>query len=536
MAEIVTRWEWRTVVHGAPRADSVFDSMTPTSIEESDEVYLLIPGGDNVKVRDGLMDIKVLRETDTAGLQRWEPILKLPFPLGAEAARTVFQALNQPVPTIPPDGLGFDALIAAAEAAATAGSRTVQVHKRRARYTVAGCQAERSTYEAGGHRTRSIAVESADPAEVVAAVDALGLRDYRNLDVTTGLRLLVDRVPERYAVIDVGTNSIKFHIAELDADGRGPRRAIVDRAVITRLGEGLEATGEIGAEPLERTVQAISEMADEARGVDVRAIAVVGTAGVRIARNQAEVVETVRARSGLSLEIISGADEGRLAYLAAASGVGLGDGAIVAFDTGGGSSQFTFGHGPVVDERFSLNVGAVRFTERFGLATAVSAGVVADALSAISAELSRLDGRSPPDGVVAMGGAVTNLAAVKHGLTTYDPDVVQGTLLDRAEIDRQIERYRTADAAERRAIPGLQPARADVILAGACIVRTIMDKLGSEAVTVSDRGLRHGVLAERFGSGRTRPSPAPEETWPHPVPRVSDRRGLFRSCIECVVG
>ena len=98
-----------------------------------------------------------------------------------------------------------------------------------------------------------------------------------------------------------------------------------------------------------------------------------------------------------------------------------------------------------------------------------------------------------------MGGAVTNLAAVRHGLTTYDPDVVQGTVLDRAEIDRQIELYRGLDAAGRREIPGLQPARAEVILAGACIVRTIIDKLGCDAVTVSDRGLRHGVLHERFG-------------------------------------
>ena len=98
-----------------------------------------------------------------------------------------------------------------------------------------------------------------------------------------------------------------------------------------------------------------------------------------------------------------------------------------------------------------------------------------------------------------MGGAVSNLAAVKHGLAEYDPDVVQGTVLDRAEIDRQIELYRTRTADERRAIIGLQPQRADIILAGACIVRTILDKLGQDSLTVSDRGLRHGVLAERFG-------------------------------------
>jgi exopolyphosphatase / guanosine-5'-triphosphate,3'-diphosphate pyrophosphatase len=98
-----------------------------------------------------------------------------------------------------------------------------------------------------------------------------------------------------------------------------------------------------------------------------------------------------------------------------------------------------------------------------------------------------------------MGGAVTNIAAVKHELATYDAEVVQGTVLDTAEIDRQIELYRTRSADERRSIVGLQPNRAEVILAGACVVRTVMSKLESDSLTVSDRGLRHGVLVERFG-------------------------------------
>jgi exopolyphosphatase/guanosine-5'-triphosphate,3'-diphosphate pyrophosphatase len=97
-----------------------------------------------------------------------------------------------------------------------------------------------------------------------------------------------------------------------------------------------------------------------------------------------------------------------------------------------------------------------------------------------------------------MGGAVTNLAAVSHGLATYDPDIVQGTVLDRAEIDRQIELYRERDADERREIVGLQPNRAEVILAGCCIVRSVLAMLDAESLKVSDRGLRHGVLVERF--------------------------------------
>jgi exopolyphosphatase/guanosine-5'-triphosphate,3'-diphosphate pyrophosphatase len=146
-----------------------------------------------------------------------------------------------------------------------------------------------------------------------------------------------------------------------------------------------------------------------------------------------------------------------------------------------------------------VSVGAVRFTERFGLADAVTPEVLSEALAAIAGDLSRLDGHPTPDALVGMGGAVTNIAAVHHRLTTYDPDVVQGTVLDRAEVARQIELYRSRDADARRAIAGLQPKRADVILAGACIVATVMDKLSRQELTVSDRGLRHGLLVDRFG-------------------------------------
>ena len=178
------------------------------------------------------------------------------------------------------------------------------------------------------------------------------------------------------------------------------------------------------------------------------------------------------------------------------------EGSLVVFDTGGGSSQFTFGDGDRVDEQFSVPVGAVRFTEQFGLDGAVSEAAVDAARAAIAADLDRIDGRSRPSVLVGMGGAITNMTAVKHEMATYDADVVQGATLDRAEVDRQIELYRTRDADARRTIVGLQPKRAEVILAGACIVRTVMDKLGKDSLTVSDRGLRHGLFVERFGNTR----------------------------------
>jgi exopolyphosphatase / guanosine-5'-triphosphate,3'-diphosphate pyrophosphatase len=177
--------------------------------------------------------------------------------------------------------------------------------------------------------------------------------------------------------------------------------------------------------------------------------------------------------------------------LGATSGVPLG-GSLAVFDSGGGSSQFTFG-----EERFSVDVGAVRVTERFGLDGPVEPQTIAETRAALERDLARLREYPAPDAVVGMGGAVTNLAAVSLQLAPYDPDRIQGTTLDRAEIERQIELYRTRDASRRRELVGLQPARAEVILAGACIVRTVLELLDADALTVSDRGLRHGVLLER---------------------------------------
>ena len=146
MGGIVPRWEWRTFARSVPSADAVYETMEP-AVEESEELYLLTPDGDNVKVRDGLMDIKVLRETDAYGLQRWEPILKAPFPLDEEAARTVFHGLRLPPPDLPSEGMSLEAVLAAAGVGDPGGPRLLRVRKQRARYTVAGCQAERTVFE-----------------------------------------------------------------------------------------------------------------------------------------------------------------------------------------------------------------------------------------------------------------------------------------------------------------------------------------------------------------------------------------------------
>ena len=303
----------------------------------------------------------------------------------------------------------------------------------------------------------------------------------------------------RYAVIDVGTNSVKFNISDRRPDGAW--QTLVDRAEITRLGEGLDKTGDISPDSMERTVSAIVGMVSEAREAGVTAMAAVGTMGLRTAHNSQQFIDMVEQRCGVRIEIIPGTEEGRLAYLAVKAGLGLAEGTLVIFDTGGGSTQFTFGRGSNVDEQFSLNVGAVRFTEKFGLAGMVSQEQLKLAQDAIASEFTRIDGRLSPDALVGMGGAITNIAAVKHQMAKYDPDVIQGSVIEQSEVERQIEMYRAQSLEERRAIVGLQPKRADVILAGTCIVKIVMDKLGKDTLSVSDRGLRHGLLIDRFANG-----------------------------------
>lgn len=497
MVTIIPRWEWRIFGTNLGAVEKALAASTPWAVEESDELYLLSAAGANVKVRYDLMDIKLLREVDADGLERWEPVLKAGFPLPAAEVTGVFDALGVLPPPLTRDAYTLDQLLH--ELVEPSGAvRAVRVHKRRVRYSLGDCLAEIADLEVDGQDARTVAIESEDPSAVRAAVRRLGLDGQLNTSYPRGLAALTDAGPARFAVIDVGTNSVKFHIGERDPDGSW--RAILDRAEVTRLGENLEHAGVISAEPLERTLAAIAGMVEEASRHHVRTTAAVGTAGLRIARNRDQIVATIRDRTGVTVEVIPGEEEGRLAYLAVRAALGVTEGSLVVFDTGGGSSQFTFGRGAQVEERFSVNVGAVRYTERFGLAGSVGPEVLGDALAAIAVDLSSLDRRPWPDALVGMGGAVTNMTAVKLELASYDPDRVQGAVLDRAEIDRQIELYQSRDAERRRLIVGLQPNRAEVILAGACIVRTVMDKLGQQSLTVSDRGLRHGLLVHRFGT------------------------------------
>jgi len=506
--EIVPRWEWRTFGDDFGLAESRIAPLAAERVQESDELYLLSRRSDaSVKVRDGLMDVKHLEEVNGDGLEQWRPVLKAPFPLSQQNVELLLAELGVPA-SMPLRPSYTEDQVVAELVGGSPDLTAVGVHKRRGRFTFAGCMAELTDVRTDSGATRTMAIEAEDPGAVIAAVRELGLEQRPNTCLARGLKQLLGLGGVPAAVIDVGTNSVKFLIGERSADGSW--RAVVDRAEVTRLGEGVEEGGELQPAPVARTADAIVSMVDEARRHGVTEIAAVGTAGLRRASNPELLIVAVRERCGVEIEVISGDEEARLAYLAATSALPVADGTFVLFDSGGGSSQFTFAHDGDIDDRFSVPVGAVRFTERFGLDGVVSEETVAAALEAIAAELTQLDDRPSPDSIVGLGGTSTNLAAVLHNLTTYDPEVVNGTVLERDEIDRQIELFRTRTAEQRRELPGLQPKRAEVILAGALVVRSVLAKLDRPSLTVSDRGLRHRLISERFGSDDpARPSVAP---------------------------
>ena len=361
---IIPRWEWRTFASDPADlgdAVAVFDGLATSEPLLSDEVYIL-PGGDGpggdapvdrvVKVRGGLLDIKRLEETDAHGLERWQPIFKTGFPLSPDDVAAALAALR--LSTAPPDGPVEDATaLGAVLAAASPDVRVVEVHKRRVRATLDGCSSELTEVTAGGRTTRTVAAESPDPAAVVTAVEHLGLTGYVNQSYPRGLTDLLDDRPARYAVIDVGTNSVKFHRRRTASpmvrgapSWTGPRSRGSARASTRR---GRSPTRRWSARRI-----AIDGMVDEARDEGARAIAAVGTAGLRAASNREAVIAASTRRTGVAVEVISGEDEARLAYLATVAASGERRAPPVVFDTGGGSTQFTFGHEGRIEEQFSV--------------------------------------------------------------------------------------------------------------------------------------------------------------------------------------
>ena len=181
------RWEWRTFGDSLGAAEARLGALEPARVQASDETYLLSPAGrDTVKARDGLLDVKHLEQVDDNGLELWRPVMKSPLPVSAEDAGAALAALAVDVPPPASGTYDVDDL-----AGASADVLVVPVHKLRRRFTVGGCMAELTDIRAGERATRTIAIESEVPEDVIAAVRALGLSARPNVSVPRGLAALL---------------------------------------------------------------------------------------------------------------------------------------------------------------------------------------------------------------------------------------------------------------------------------------------------------------------------------------------------------
>ncbi|MFH1279025.1 MAG: hypothetical protein ABIK65_11695 [Candidatus Eisenbacteria bacterium] len=298
---------------------------------------------------------------------------------------------------------------------------------------------------------------------------------------------------DRRAVIDIGSNSVKLLVADLRG-GRLHERE--DRVIVTRLSEGLRETGRIGGAAARRTMDALRELREAGVRAGAGSFIAAGTQALRRAANAPDIALRIRRECGLDVEILSGDEEARLSWVAALSG--LADPSIPAgvFDTGGASTEFVMGKDGRIEKRFSFPVGVRGPTEEFGTdgpATKERVAALVRSLSESLAPLPPLEGT-----LIGVGGTVLTLASVMTGAGRYDPTALAGALLSRAEVDRQVELYRSLPAEGRGKIPGMVPGRADVMLAGAAIVRVILDLSGKDRLLVSARGLRHGLLLDRY--------------------------------------
>jgi exopolyphosphatase/guanosine-5'-triphosphate,3'-diphosphate pyrophosphatase len=310
----------------------------------------------------------------------------------------------------------------------------------------------------------------------------------------------------RVATIDIGTNTVLLLIAEVAKDGS--LSSVEERATITRLGEGVDKTRTLAAAAIKRTNACLSAYAKIVKSAAVDRVAVVGTSAMRDAKGGAAVRSHVEKTLGVEARVISGEEEARLTFAGAVSGLGLPAGDITVFDIGGGSTEVVEGK---IDRRGapkkielarSFDIGSVRLTERHvknDPPTRAELDALREAAGAQLSELAPAGSRQ----VIGIAGTMTTLAAVSLSMGTYDGALVHGHVMLRREVDRTVRELAAKPLAERQKVCGLEPKRADVIVAGGMIALALLERLGAERVRISDRGVRWGladVLARGSGT------------------------------------
>lgn len=305
----------------------------------------------------------------------------------------------------------------------------------------------------------------------------------------------------RVAAIDIGTNTVLLLVAERGPDGQ--LVAVEERATITRLGQGVDKTRRLAPEAIARTNAALDAYAAIIAETGAKRVDVVGTSAMRDAGGGEEVRAHVKAKLGVEARTISGDEEAKLTFAGALSGIAhIADGAKVrVFDIGGGSTEVVHGvRGQGTFEyAHSYDVGSVRLTERHVVQDPpLDAEIEAlrAAAKAAFADVPKYESDVPPVGIA---GTMTTLAAISLGMDAYDGARVHGMTLAVRELERVSNILASMPVAERSKLPGLEPKRADVIVAGSHIALAYLQHVGASEVIISDRGVRWG-LAEQLAA------------------------------------
>ncbi len=294
------------------------------------------------------------------------------------------------------------------------------------------------------------------------------------------------------AVVDLGTNSIKCVIAKLDENGE---KILLELNETTRLGKNI-ADSRIGRAAMERSLRFLRQVSERCVKLDAEEVSVVGAQIFRVARDAGVFRRKVREEFGWEVRALSPGEEARLVFeassLMAPEGI-----PILVFDTGGGSTEFSFGEGHRLRSSHSLPLGAVDLTSRFIGSDPVELPEIEALASHVRQKLSL----SLPAGLspftIGCGGCLASLASVALKLERYDALKVHGFSLEKEEIERQARLYRGLDQRGRKNIPGLPADRADIILAGSVVVLEIAKHFKLGTIKVSTRGLRHALLSGR---------------------------------------
>ncbi|PWB42430.1 MAG: phosphatase [Candidatus Methylomirabilota bacterium] len=300
-----------------------------------------------------------------------------------------------------------------------------------------------------------------------------------------------------YAAIDIGTNTLRLLVANATASDRFT--VLHEEQEIVRLGEGLLPSRVLQEAAMRRSVAVLGRFAETARRFRPARIAAVATSAVREARNREAFVAAVLRESGLSVRVIDGNEEARLTLVGVQQGLGLGSSRVLVMDIGGGSTEFIVAAGEAIEAMVSTGLGVVKLTEAHLHHDPPTAGQLEAVERAIAQRVGRLRAELPDlagTTLIGTAGTPTTLAAIDLGLPVYSAPRVNGHRLSRDRTRSLLQELASIPLTTRRETPSLEPGRADVIIAGTALLVTAMALLAYDECTVSDSGLREGILLD----------------------------------------